>query len=123
VHPVHEVHHLPDEVYARLSLRWGNARLMAWAGVRRNDDALKRRAWHVLLHGDDDPRETHTWKWPLAFEPAPPQLSAEAHRDSMLGTNNAAMGSLNLIACLALAPDALDMEWVDGAAGGGNAPG
>jgi len=102
---------LPPALAQRADLRWGNARLIAWAGVRRGDSALKREAWKLLLEGEDTPHEPHTWYWPLPFAPAPAMLSAEPWRELNLPTNNAAMGSLNLIACLALAPDELEKAW------------
>lgn len=111
VDPRTDLPSLRPGLWERLSLLWGYARLMAWAGVQVNNARLKRRAWHVLLHGDADPREKHTWRWPMRLCSASPQFSAESWQDSSLGTNNAAMGSLNLIACLALAPEALDEAW------------
>jgi hypothetical protein len=98
----------PPELFRRTDLRWSCARLVAWAGAYRHDPELKRRAWDLMLRSKGNPRETHTWALSNPFEPAPALLSAEPWRDLNLGTNNAAMGSLNLIACLALAPDELE---------------
>jgi hypothetical protein len=102
---------LPPGVWMRMSILWANAKLSMWAAVRRSDEKLKRRAWEMLLHGDGDPRERHTWRWPLEVADAPPGLSAEKRRDGDLHTNNAAQGSLNLMACLAMAPEVLDAVW------------
>lgn len=100
----------PAGMDAHISLIWGHARLIAWAGVVTGDARLKRRAADILLHGDGDPRERGL-HWPVAWRDAPCFLSAEPRHDSVLGTNDAAMGSLNLIACLALVPDVLDEAW------------
>lgn len=103
---------LPSEIAPRIQLRWGHARLIAWTARERDDAALAQQAWKLLLLGEDNPHERHRWEWPVALREAPPRLSAESWRDSDLsGTNNAAMASLNLIACLALVPDALDAAW------------
>jgi hypothetical protein len=100
------------ELYRRVTLLWGNARLVAWAGVEMDDPALKRRAWTMLIEGDGDPREGHKYAWPVRYGGMPPRLSAERRVESSIGsTNNSAMGALNLMACLALAPDELELQW------------
>jgi len=106
--PVKERAQFPPGIYERLALFMVNARLVAWAGVERNDAKLKRRAWELLLKGDNDPREPHAWAIPHPMADAPLHLSAEPRRDSDIGTNMAATVSLNLIACLALAPRELE---------------
>jgi hypothetical protein len=109
--PVQERELFPAGVYERISVFMMNARLVAWAGARRNDTHLKRRAWALLLEGDNDPREPVRWLIPHPAAEAPRHLSSEPRQDSDLGTNMAAMISLNLIACLALAGDELEDLW------------
>jgi hypothetical protein len=101
----------PEGLPQRAGLLWGYARLMAWAASQNGDQQLRKRAWSVLLYGDGDEREGHTWRWPIELRIAPPALSAEGWRDSELVTNNAATGSLNLMACMAMAPEVLDQVW------------
>jgi hypothetical protein len=98
----------PLELFRRANLRWSVARLVAWAGEYRRDQKLKRQAWNLVLNGEGNPDERHQWRWPMKFAPLPPMLSSEGARETDLGANNAAAGSLNLIACLALAPAELD---------------
>ena len=108
IDPVKERDQFPPGIYERLALFMENARLVAWAGVERNDAKLKHRAWELLLEGDNDPREPHAWAIPHPMQDAPLHLSAEPRRDGDIGTNMAATVSLNLIACLALAPRELE---------------
>jgi hypothetical protein len=107
VHP-RDASSVPPEVWVRTGLIWGYARLLAWVGRERGDASYGRRAWEILLMGAEDPREKGTRPWPHRLQDAPPALSAEPWQDWDLVTNTAAMGSLNLIACLALAPGALE---------------
>jgi hypothetical protein len=111
VHPARAEQELPAGLREQLALRWGHARLMAWAAGRRRNRELARRAWYVLFRGEDDPHEHHRWYWPIEFRDAPPRFSSEVRREADLGTNHAAMASLNLIACLALAGDELEEVW------------
>jgi len=99
---------LPSELQQRTwRLGWAYARLMAWAGTHRNDPELKRRAWTVLLGPGPGEPGTGPGLWVDEFKEAPPALSAEPWQDTSLKTNHVAAGSLNLIACLALAADEL----------------
>jgi hypothetical protein len=103
---------VPAGQWQRTGLIWGYARLLAWAGRALGEVPYARRAWEILLRGAEDDREKGTQPWPDALCDAPPALSAEPWQDWSLGTNTAAMGSLNLIACLALAPEALEEVWL-----------
>ena len=109
--PVTERKLFPPGVYERISVFTMNARLVAWAGKEMNNAKLRRRAWAILLQGDDDPREPNFWPIPHPTAASPLHLSTTPRRDSDLGTNNAANTSLNLIACLALAPAELEEVW------------
>jgi hypothetical protein len=110
VHP-RDVESVPPGVWERTGLIWGYARLLAWAGRERGDPRFGRRAWEIMLKGAQDARERGTRPWPQGLRDAPPALSAEPWQEWDLVTNTAAMGSLNLIACLALAPQALEEAW------------
>ena len=98
--PVKERAQFPPGVYERISVFQMNARLVAWAGKERADAKLRRRAWALWLRGDNDPREPKPALQPRKFLATP--LAA-----TDFGTNHAAVLSLNLIACLALAPQEL----------------
>jgi hypothetical protein len=108
IDPLKERAKFPPGVYERISLFAANARLVAWAGKECNDPKLKRRVWELLLVGDNDPREPVSWAIPHPTSPAPLHLSAEEFKDSDLGTNVAAVMSLNIMACMALAAEELE---------------
>jgi hypothetical protein len=110
VHP-RDAETVPAELWKRTGLIWSYARLLAWAGRERGDGHFGRRAWEILLKGAEDVREKGTQSLPNMLQEAPPALSAEHWQDWSLVANTAAMGSLNLIACLALAPEALEETW------------
>ena len=116
------LHALPPERYAaevgaddnlKIRLRWGHARLAAWAAARSGEAELARRAWRMLLDGDGFP-DGDTYERRAVPRDAPSDLVAAPRQEGRIKTNHAAMFGLNAVACLALAPRQLDEVWQAG---------
>lgn len=83
-----------------------HARLTAYAAKIKGDRALGERAWNEVFYGGGQLPSSHN---PLKIEKvSPPDVLAETDELPWLGgTNHASQWSLNLIALLALVPDAM----------------
>jgi hypothetical protein len=98
----------PADLTRRLGLRWSVAKLAAWAAARRGDRKLARRAWQLLLEGDGFGIPGDKQEYPAQFNEAPNVLGGPALREADINTNHGVQWCLNAIACLALAPEALE---------------
>ena len=82
------------------------ARLVAFAATVDADADLAERAWEMLLSPG------RGMSLPIEPRPVPPGESHLAFREiPWVSTNSVSQWSLNVIECLALAPDALDGVW------------
>jgi hypothetical protein len=100
----------PEAMRLRVGMIWGYTRLIAWAGRTTGDAAILRRAAEILVEGDQDPAEGRTGL-PVTWQTTTRPMAGETHREGLRSTNLAAVGGLNIIACLALAPRDLEAAW------------
>jgi hypothetical protein len=97
------------ELQKRISLRQFCAKLTAYAGAKRDDFALKRRAWQMLLFGDGFNLPADHLDRPIVYQKVSQPLRREMIEESpKFGTNHQSQWILNVIACLELAGEALD---------------
>lgn len=101
----------PDGLRRTISLRWSVAKLAAFAANRERDSSLAYRVWELLLSGDrfDDPDDSYCY--PVRFISFKEPLSGKEIFMSNISTNYASQWGLNVIAALALVPEALEIWW------------
>lgn len=104
---------LPEGMTRTISLRWSVAKLAAFSALRKRDPKRARRAWELLLHGDGFDRPGDSLSPRGRLRDATDVLSGRTVRESNLSTNHDSQWALNVIACLALVPEALTKDMVE----------